>query len=247
MSRLYHYTLLRKVSYKTVPSKQSFIDFYSKSDWNTGKRNSKFATTHVIGFVQYTDCGSRTVSHGISYSRAAVTVHVTVEATYYTAFIFTSGNVIWSVAHSWRTLNVTWYMPLSVQSAIARKSFYRLWAIVCPITQPLTRFSLSDWRFVVHLLHWRSQEEDVKKALPGWRLRTPGDIRLWNSGGMTVPGEIREGPQKRVCFSASSFAANLTCDVLELEPLLSVKKPMCNYRWCLVGQHTRIIHGDGPL
>lgn len=137
------------------------MDFYSKPDWNTGKRNSKFATTHVIGFVQYTDWGSRTVSHSISYSRAAV--HVTVEATYYTAFIFTSGNVIWSVAHSWRTLNVTWCMPLSVQSAIARKSFYRLWAIECPITQPLTRFSLSDWRFVVHLLHWRSQEEDVKK------------------------------------------------------------------------------------
>jgi hypothetical protein len=86
-----------------------------------------------------------------------------------------------------------------------------------------------------------------KKTLPGWRLRTPGDIRLWNSGGMTVRGEIREGPRRRVCFTASSFAANLTCDVLELKPVLSVKKPMCNYSWCLVGLHTRIFHVDGPL
>ena len=82
-----------------------------------------------------------------------------------------------------------------------------------------------------------------KKALPGWLLRTLWDVRLWNTGGMTVPGEIRVGPRRRVCFSASSFAANLTCDVLELKPVLSVKK----YRWCLVGLHTHIVHGDGPL
>lgn len=86
-----------------------------------------------------------------------------------------------------------------------------------------------------------------KKALSGWRCRTPPDVRLWNSGGMTVPGEFREGSQRRICFSASSFATNLTCDVLELKPVLSVKKPMCNYRCFLVGVHPRIINGDGPL
>jgi len=168
------------------------MDFYKKPDWNTGKRTSKFATTHVIGFVQYTDCDSRTVSHRISYSRAAVTVHVTAGTIYYTAFIFTSGNVIWSVAHSWRTLSVTWYMSLSVQSAIARKSFYRLWAIQSPITAVDAGFTLR-LTFCSAFTSLKIRGGGCKKALPGWRLRTPGGIRLWNSGGMTAPGEIREG------------------------------------------------------
>jgi hypothetical protein len=38
-----------------------------------------------------------------------------------------------------------------------------------------------------------------KKAVPGWHCHTSPGIRLWNSGVMTVPGEIREGPRRKVC------------------------------------------------
>jgi hypothetical protein len=251
MSRLYHYTLLQKVSYKTVPSEQKVSWTFIRSRTETLENGLLHLLRRMLHSLFHIQIAAVKLYHAVCRIHEQQDQFTPQCKLCTTRRLLSQGVTSFEVLHiadePWVLLGM-WRWVYRTVNLCDRTE------IILPFMSHTEPDNIAvDARFTLRLTlsstftSLKTPGRCYKKALPGWRCRTPPDVRLWDSGGMTVPGEIREGSRRRVCFSASSIPTKLTCDVLELKSVLSVKRPMCNYRCCLVGLHTRIIHCDGPL